>query len=243
MRRSVLIVLLVMSSVLPSYADSPEPREPLRVLMTVGGVGYDTSIVRLLRRHRSIDLTVRDIDVDAVVFDPAQLSGMDAVLMYHRDNVAERGERDALLDFVSDGGGIVVLHHSIANYPDWIEWWQDHVGGLYVLPGHPELPPSEYFPDFKGVARPSSDHPITARLGDFWRYADESYDRLWVSDSVEALLQTTAYGSENRLAWIGPSASRRIVFVQPGHGAEVLTDPKFIALIEDALRWVARDNK
>jgi len=232
-----------MTRALPSLADAHEPRETLRVMMTVGGVGYHTSIVRMLRSDETIELTVRDIDADATLFTPEALANADAVLMYHRDNVAEPEERKSLIDYLRNGGGLVVLHHSIANYPDWHEWWHDHVGGLYVLSGHDSMEPSKYFYDFKGVARPTADHPITDRLGGSWLYADESYDQLWISEKVEVLLTTTAFGSEKRLAWIGPSDSRRVVFIQPGHGEKVLTDPKFLMLVEDALRWAARTTE
>lgn len=240
MRRLVLVFVIAMTRTLPALAESHEPRQDLRVLMTVGGVGYHTSIVRMLESNPDIELVVRNVDDDEILFRAAALDDVDAVLMYHRDNVAEPEEREALMNYLGQGGGVVVLHHSIANYPDWHEWWRDHVGGLYVLSGHESLAPSRYFYDFQGVARPTTSHPITTRLGDFWRYADESYDQLWVSDEIEVLLNTTAFGSESRLAWVGPSNSRRVVFIQPGHGESVLTDPKYLMLIEDALRWSAR---
>ena len=240
MHRILLALIPLMLQAQPLFADSDLPQDKLSVLMTVGGVGYNTSIVRMLLGNPSIELTVRSVDDDNIVFTPGALADTDALLMYHRDNIAEGEEREALMHYLRDGGGVVVLHHAIANYPDWQEWWRDHVGGLYVLPGHEGLTPSRYFYGFQGVARPATNHPVTNRLGDFWRYADESYDQLWVSDDVDPLLTTTAFGSESRLAWIGPSDSRRVVFIQPGHGEAVLTDPKYLMLIEDALRWSAR---
>ena len=241
MFRVIALLVLFAAQSGPAAAESDRSPAPVRVLMTVGGVGYHTSIVRMLKSNPNIDLTTRDVDDVGILFDAETLEDVDAVLMYHRDDVAEPEERSALLAHLERGGGVVVLHHAIANYRDWDAWWRDHVGGLYVLTGHNDLAPSEYFYDFVGVARPASDHPITQRLGAFWRYQDESYDRLWISDDVTALLTTTAFGSENRLAWIGPSTSNRVVYVQPGHGDRVLTDPSYLTLLEDALRWTARE--
>lgn len=241
MIRVIALLCLFVAHPGPVFAETDNSPTPLRVLMTVGGVGYHTSIVRALKTNQNIELIIRDADDDGVLFDAETLEGVDAILMYHRDNVAEPEERSALLAHLERGGGVVVLHHAIANFPDWDAWWRDHVGGLYVLAGHDDMSPSEYFYDFAGVARPTSDHPITRRLGAFWRYQDESYDRLWVSDDVEVLLSTTAFGSENRLAWVGPSPSNRVVFIQPGHGERILTDPSYLSLLEDALRWTARE--
>lgn len=214
---------------------------PLRVLMTVGGVGYNTSIIRNLRSDPDIELVVRDVEDHPVLFTSAVLSGVDAVLMYHRDNSATPEEKTALLDFVENGGGVVVLHHALANYPEWERWWRGHVGGLYVLGDHKRLASSRYFYGFSGVARPTDAHFITKRLGASWRYEDESYDQLWVSRDAEILLTTSAFGSQTELAWIGPSQSRRVVYIQQGHGEVIMADPKYLALIEDALRWSARD--
>ena len=133
MHRVMLVFTLVITQVIRSLADSRQTRDTLRVLMTVGGVGYSTSIVRMLQSSPEIELTVRDIDDDEIVFTPAALEDADAVLMCHRDNIAEPEERAALMHYLSGGGGVVVLHHSIANYPEREEWWRDHVGGLYVL--------------------------------------------------------------------------------------------------------------
>ncbi len=240
MHRILLALMLVTMHAQPLFADSVRPQDRLRVLMTVGGVGYNTSIVRTLKSIPGIDVEVRSVDDDQIVFSTVALDDADAVLMYHRDDTAEAEEREALLRYLRGGGGVVVLHHAIANYPDWQEWWRDHVGGLYVLSGHDGLKASRYFAGFQGVARSATQHPVTNRLGGYWRYADESYDQLWISDDVGPLLTTTAFGSEDRIAWIGPSDSRRVVFIQPGHGEAVLTDPKYLMLIEDALRWSAR---
>ena len=241
MSRTIALLVLLASQSGPVLAEPDASPDPVRVLITVGGVGYNTWIVRMLESNPNIDVLTRNVDDDGIVFDAEILEDVDAILMYHRDNIAEPEERSALLAHLERGGGVVVLHHAIANYRDWDAWWRGHVGGLYVLAGHDGLAPSEYFYDFEGVARPTLDHPITRRLGAFWRYQDESYDRLWISDDVTALLTTTAFGSENRLAWIGPSPSNRVVFIQPGHGERVLTDPRYLFLIEDALRWTARE--
>ncbi len=241
MIRVALVILLALFQCVHTQAQTTASDKPLRVLMTVGGVGYNTLIVRMLKGQSDLAVTVRDVDENNIVFTADALANVDAVLMYHRDNVAEPEERSALMNFVENGGGVVVLHHAIANYPDWETWWREHVGGLYVLAGHEGLAPSRYFYDFRGVARPVSEHPITERIGAFWRYADESYERLWVANEVTDLLRTTAFGSDERVAWIGPSPSNRVVFIQPGHGDPVMTDPKYLMLIEDALRWTARE--
>ena len=213
--------------------------QPLRVLMTVGGVDYHTGIVRQLRRNERIDLEVLDFDEDPAVFTAETLADIDAVLMYHRDNTASAEEREALLGFLEAGGGVVVLHHSIANYQDWPAWSRSHVGGLYVLAGNEKLPPSRYFAGFEGVAVKTEPHPVTRRFSTAWRYRDESYEGLWISNKVRTLLQTTAFGSDEQLAWVGPSKTGRVVYIQPGHGDRIMLDVMYFNLLEDALFWAA----
>ncbi len=234
-RPIVVLVTLLLTTNPATARDEPT----LRVLMTVGGVGYHTQIVRQLRQNENIDLVVRDYDTDPIVFTRGSLNNIDAVLMYHRDNIAEPQEREALLAFLNAGGGVVVLHHAIANFPDWETWWRGHVGGLYVLHGHDGQRPSRYYPAFEGVAVAAQSHPVIKRVTRPWRYADESYEHLWISDSVTTLLRTTAHGADERLAWIGPSKSGRVVYVQPGHDDRIMRDPIYIGLLEDALVWTA----
>ena len=216
-----------------------QPAEPLRVLMTVGGVDYNTGIVRRLRQHENLELIVHDFDNDPAVFTAETLSGIDAVLMYHRDNTADTNERAALQDFLNAGGGVVVLHHAIANYPDWEDWWRRNLGGLYVLASDADRPPSRYFPNFDGVAVKTEPHPITRRFNTAWRYQDESYDDLWISNKVRPLLRTTAFGSEAQLAWIGPSKDGRVIYIQPGHGERIMREAIYLNLLEDALIWTS----
>jgi len=231
--------LIALVGFLAPQGAAAETDEPLKVLMTVGGVDYHTRIVRRLRAKPNIELQVVDFDDVEAVFTDDALSGVDAVLMYHRDNTADDSERLALKSFLKRGGGVVVLHHSIANYQDWNEWHQEYVGGLYVLRGHKRLPPSRYFPDFEGVASVAAPHPALRRFDRAWLYADESYERLWIADDVTPLLQTAAFGSDELLAWVGPSKNGRVIYIQPGHGERIMRRPIYLNLLEDALRWTA----
>lgn len=237
--RGVLLFLFVAGNAIIVPAAIAEPTSNLRVLMTVGGVDYYTGLVRNLRAMPALDLVIGDFDETQTLFSAAQLAEIDVILMYHRDNVAEPEEKAALMAFLNRGGGVVVLHHSIANYSDWREWWRDLVGGLYVLDGDLGLTPSRYNIGFEGVAIRVGSHAITERFDRAWRYQDESYTNLWVSDDVIPLLRTTAFGSDELLAWVGPSTSGRIVYIQPGHGDRIMRQPIYLNLIEDALRWAA----
>ena len=229
-----ILLLLCLGS-----AARSESTTPVRVLMTVGGVGYHTSIVRQLGALPTLELVLLDVDDAPAAISTANLQQADVLLMYHRDNEADAAEREALLSFIGRGGGVVVLHHAIANYPNWPHWWRDQIGGLYRLADGDDGKASSYFYGFAGAARPVMPHPVTKRLGPFWWYEDESYAGLWVSERSRMLLGTTASGSDGNLAWIGPSQTARVVYIQPGHGEKIMADPRYIALLEDAIHWTA----
>ncbi len=237
-----LIASMILAALFtPSLAQSGGP--PTRVLITVGGTGYNTTIVRTLRADPDIELIVRDIDTSPELFSGELLSDIDAILMYHRDNDASPKERKALTDFVQRGGGVVVLHHALANYQNWPEWWKDHVGGLYVLHGNDSFPPSQYFLEFLGTAVSVENETELMLIDAPWRYRDEGYHRLWVSDEVEALLRTNAFGSDELIAWIGPSKTGRVLYFQPGHGEGVMRDPQYHEALRRALFWTASGQK
>ena len=237
MLRLIGIMVMAMAAMNPQQTQADDT---LRVLLTVGGVGYNTWIARMLARRPGVELAVRSVDEHPTLFTAEALADVDAVLMYHRADAVDAEQQAALLEFLQRGGGVVVLHHALANYAEWQHWWRDHVGGLYVMPNHPEMIPSQYSHAFRGAAAVAQPHLVTARLGDFLYLRDESYDRLWVAEEVSVLLRTSVSGSDSRLAWIGPSPSQRVVYIQPGHEELTLIDPAYLMLLEDALRWTAR---
>ncbi|MBO5633922.1 MAG: ThuA domain-containing protein [Bacteroidales bacterium] len=171
------------------------------------------------------------------------------VLDYNGDPWSEQMNA-AFLDFVKNGGGVVVYHAADNSFTDWKEfneiialggwggrneksgpyvYWKD--GGLT----RDETPGSggshgarhEYV-----MNRRDSEHPIVKDLPENWKHAsDELYDRMRGPGNIDALLytaysspETGGSGREEPLVFTVRYGKGRIFHTMLGHCGETLED-------------------
>lgn len=159
--------------------------------------------------------------------------------------------REAFLDFVNDGGGVVVYHAADNAFTDWEEFnkiialggWggRDEKSGPYCY-----LVGDELVRDFEtpgnggnhGQQREynmhcrNAEHPITAGLPDNWMHGrDELYDSMRGPANIKDLLytgksddQTGGSGREEPLVFTVDYGKARIFHIMIGHCGETLED-------------------
>jgi len=157
------------------------------------------------------------------------------------DMVPEIGEQRQknLRAFLESRGGAVVLHHAIADFPSWLWWTDEVVGGKYLeraVPGHAA---STYKHDEDLYVEAVGQHPITRGLGPM-HFRDETYKGMVISPKVRVLLRTTNPTSDGPVAWIGPYEKSRVVYIQLGHGRFAHENPDYQELVHRAILWAAR---
>ncbi|MBE3069409.1 MAG: ThuA domain-containing protein, partial [Planctomycetes bacterium] len=154
----------------------------------------------------------------------------------------EQALRRSLLDFVSGGGGLVVIHYAIAGNPQWPAF-QDLVGGKFT--GHP-------WNEEIGVRVEEPDHPLVAAFGgkDF-RLADEiyeygpPYDRAKVRVLLSLDPGRTNMGvkwisrkdNDFALAWVRPHGKGRVFNTSFGHRTELFWNPQVLRFYLDAVQF------
>ena len=79
------------------------------------------------------------------------------------------GARDALLEFVRSGKGLVVYHHAAASFQDWGEF-EKLVGCVWRTDESHHSPVHDYKVEIR-----DTDHPITRGLASFMARTDELY--------------------------------------------------------------------
>ncbi len=231
--------LLILLSSLSLPAQSNEgTTEKVRLLIVMGGGTYESSVFRFFDTLDGVSYTL--VMSDTVAFKEDFRDQYDAVLMYNLSSSLAEPARSNLVRFIESGKGLVVWHHALANYGDWPWWYQEVVGGRYLLRGEGELPASTYRQDESMIARPEKAHPVVSSLGGHPMHLyDETYKGLWISPDVEVLLSTGLSTSDGPLVWVGPYQSARVVVVQPGHGSSAYFNLGFRYILRDAVRWVA----
>ncbi|HWD19453.1 MAG TPA: ThuA domain-containing protein [Verrucomicrobiae bacterium] len=213
----------------------PDPHS-LRALLITGGHEHETSFYSLFDGYKDIG-RVEDSSSD-VAFKYDLRQQYDVLIMYDFSRDLDEASRRHLRDFVESGKGVLVLHHAILSYQKWPWWFEEVVGGRYRLDRDGDIPASSVKANREFFVTPVSDHPITAGLGPFHLW-DETYKGMWISPRIKPLLTTDNPDSDPCIAWIGPCATSRVVYIQLGHGHTAFQHPVYRALVHRALLWVA----
>jgi type 1 glutamine amidotransferase len=207
----------------------------VRALLVTGGHDHDISFYSVLDGQDDLEVRV-DSHPNALV--AGSLEGTDVVILYDMPPAMTAEQRRSLRAFVEGGGGVVALHHAIAGRTGWRWWWEEVLGGRYLTEPEGGRPASTYKHDEELVVTVAAEHPVTRGLAPF-RILDETYKGMWISPEVAILLTTDNPTSDGPVAWIGPYAEARVVFIQLGHGREAHLHPAFRCLVRNATFWAA----
>ena len=229
-----------------SFAAAPLKALPkkIRVLLVTGGHPFEKEAFFKLFQDNP------DITYQAVVHPNAHaMLKADAAKQYDVIVTYDYGQKiteEAKADFVArlkDGKGLVVLHHAIAAYPAWPEYWNIIGAHYYLAPTNihgvfkPRSAAKEGM-DFRiHIADPN--HPVTRGLSDFDTH-DEAYKWFDVARECHPLLTTDEPESNNVIAWSKTYKGTRVVYIQSGHGHTAYENPSFQQLLRQAIRWTAR---
>ena len=176
--------------------------------------------------------------------------------------------RQALVDMLRRGQGMVVTHHALAGWPSW-EGWAEALGGrFHYAPGalRGQQWPSSGTRVTSYTARVvAPDHPVCAGVPDF-PITDELYCCPVFEDEVVPLLRTDAsmdtklfistyehvvVGADeapdcsghppasNAIAWATVAERSPVVYIQPGDSATTFAIDAYRRLIANALAWVS----
>ncbi|HQL71694.1 MAG: Trehalose utilization [Planctomycetes bacterium ADurb.Bin126] len=158
----------------------------------------------------------------------------------------EQALRQALLDYVRNGGGIVAIHFAIAANRHWPAF-AELIGGQFT--GHP-------WNEEIGVCAEEPSHPLLAAFGgkDF-RLADEiyQYGKPYNRSAVRVLLsldpERTNMGvrwinqpdNDFALAWVKSQGKGRVFYTSFGHRTELFWHPQLLQMYLDAVQFAAGD--
>ena len=165
----------------------------------------------------------------------------------HGDKAAvEQLLRKSLLDYVSDGGGIMAFHFALGANRQWPEF-HAMLGATFT--GHP-------WNEEVGVTNEEPDHPLLAAFeGEDFRLADEIYQfgPPFARDGVRVLLsidaQTTNMGvrwirredNDFALAWVKTHGKGRVFYTSFGHRTELFWNQALLRFYLDAIQFATGD--
>ncbi len=190
---------------------------------------------------------------DMTMFDPENLNRFDAVLLNNTTGLkfADLGQRQALLDFVRGGKGLIGIHASTDNFYEWPEG-AELMGGLFD--GHPWGAGGTW-----AVKIDEPDHPLTAAFeGKPFTIKDEIYQfkAPYSRERLRVLLRLDLSDENNRsaqgikredndfaISWVRPYGKGRVFYCSLGHNPEVFSNQAVLRHYLAGIRYALGDLK
>jgi type 1 glutamine amidotransferase len=165
----------------------------------------------------------------------------DVLLFYDMVQEIDDAQKEALINLLEEGKGVVFLHHSLVSYQEWDEF-EKITGGRYLLSGN-EQDSSTYRHDVEiPVSVLDRNHPVMDGVDDFTVH-DEVYGNFKVLPAVHPLLGTKHPESGNIIGWTNHYGKSGIVYIQPGHDHSAYDHPSYRRIIRQAIQWVQNQSK
>lgn len=222
-------ILLLLGMIMPLAA------APIRVQITTGGHPHDLSFYSLFEGRSDLVVTVNPHP--SAYKRPLQ-KFVDVLVLYDLDDVTDPKEQQNLRTFLEGGGGLVVLHHALADNWQWKWWYEEVVGGRYLMGPEGDMPGSKFKEGITLDVRPVAKHPVLEGVGPL-KMVDEGYKGRYLSPRSTVLMETENPDNDKAVVWIGPWQKSRVVAIQIGHGPGAHNDPGYRRLVYNAIRWVA----
>jgi len=225
----------------PTGPQTPPPGTPVRVLMLTTTAGF---------RHDSIS-TARDVmsnlssaggftvtaTEDLSSISVTSLASFDVVFfaLTSGELALSAGQKAALTDFVTRGGGFMGVHSATDTLYSWPEYGQ--LVGAYFKE-HPWTTTASVIVEDQG-------HPTTAGLGVSFSIREEFYTfRENPRPNVSVLLRLDAASvnatGDYPLAWADVYGTGRVYYNALGHFSETWRDSRFQQQMTAAVRWTGR---
>lgn len=208
---------------------------PIRIQLVTGGHSHEVSFYSLFEGSNY----AVNVDPHPSSFRHDLRNSTDVLVLYDLAEVETPRDRENLRNFVEAGKGVVVLHHAIADNQKWPWWYEEVVGGRYLLQPEGGLPASTFQHDVAFTVRPAGRHPITDGI-DTFQITDEAYKHVQVVPGVRVLLETDHPLNDKAMAWISPYQKSRVVYIQLGHGPDAYRNQIYRKLVRNAIAWAAR---
>ncbi|HVK57282.1 MAG TPA: ThuA domain-containing protein, partial [Candidatus Kapabacteria bacterium] len=220
-----MIRIFLVAAVVGSFAVHAATSE-MRVLF-LGDNGHHRPADRFKQiqpvlSQRKIDLTYTDSLAD---LNRWKLAGFDAIAIFANHTQISPEQEAALLEFVSEGGGLVALHcasYCFLNSDKYIEL----VGGQFKSHGTGE---------FKETIV-KADHPILAGISPI-----ESWDETYVHTRHNSKRTVLAERRDDKGAepytWVREHGKGRVFYTAWGHDQRTWGNTNFQTLVERGIRW------
>ncbi len=229
-----MVLLLLLCSTAGFSSVGAAPREPLKVVLWLGGFAHEFRSVgeildEALPRHRPMKITIA---WDGEFLDAAEPP--DLILMYHchqsTKDILTDAQKETLLKVVKEGVGVVALHASYYSFLEWDEYHKFY-GARFIEHGKSEAR--------LRVTPKQKQHPIFAGIDEPLEIVSELYRSTPVPEDCDVLAHSMEIdqGISQPSIWTRTYGKGRIVTILPGHFADNYRNAPFQRLIVNSMDW------
>jgi uncharacterized protein len=231
-------LLPVLAAALVALACRTDAAEPIRVLILTGQNNHNwrettakLQAILTASGRFTVDVTEHPEQCDAAMF-----ARYDALLSnwntWGKAGVTNwpAATREAYLDFLRGGKGLIVIHAGGSSFYDWPDY-QQSAGASWKLGETHHDKPHEF------TVKAAADHPVTLGLEPF-----KTTDELWMRPGVQPTAKVIATGDDQPLVMATEFGKGRTFTLLLGHSAAFMATPGFQTLLLRGTEWAATGN-
>ncbi len=225
-------------------AEDVASEKTLRILLVVGGHGYDKeNLHAMLRECPNSTFDEISIPEKQDMLKPGLSKDYD-VLVFHDQSFFELSdEQKSNLEALwgEEGMPTVMLHHAFISHPDF-PLFREVFGAQYLLEDAEidgrVYPKSSYLrPTDLNVYIVSRNHPITEGVSDF-KLNDEVFKNVYYNPHIDVLATCDHPESDRPALWTWRYKKSPVFGVIQGDAGGAFNDPNYRKIIYQGLRWV-----
>lgn len=215
--------------------------KPIHVLLLSGANNHDWQattpyIELLLKRYTDIRFTTtsRPDTLNSEMLENTDVIVSNWNTFPETSSVWNKDTRQALKQFIRNGGGFVTIHAGSCSNYDW-DFFLQLTGGRWGKETH-----HGNIKEFE--VKVTKDHPITQGITTF-PFQDELWECVEWSEDIEILCTAqSSSGVDEPVAVITQIDEGRSFFLVLGHDVETMRQPMFETLLIRGIRWCAENN-
>ncbi|WP_380878513.1 hypothetical protein ACFB49_17230 [Sphingomonas sp. DBB INV C78] len=260
---------------------------PVKLLVAVRGHPFERDAFdAIFQAMEGVSATMVDQPAAALLMNPDGMRGFDALVLYDMPGLdfEDAVEKPRFVDpdpevkagfeaLLTEGKGVVALHHALAGWPTWPEYGE-WLGGRFLyrageVRGEKRLDSGYAHAVAYDAINVAPDHPVMAGLPERFAITDELYlAEIFEGDVTPLLRSSHDFGAANfysataalaglmndNQGWDHPAGSNLIgwtkrainsplVYLQPGDAAAAYDNPNYRRLLRNAIEWVVTERR
>ncbi len=240
---AVLATLAVLASPLVCPAADEASPGKIRVLLTVGGHGYEEEpFYAVFKAMPDVTFRIAQLPRDAGLLKPGLEKEIDVIVMYDMVAGITPEQQKAFVALLNRGIGLVSMHHNLAAHVNWPEFAKVIGGKFFVkemeFRGEKHKQSGWDHDQDLAITIADPNHPITKGLKNF-QIHDETYCQYWTDPEVKVLLKTDHPKNDPEIAWVTKYGNSRVFYLMLGHDSKAYANPNFRDVVHRGIRWAA----